>query len=157
MTIPPPTTVEMMDSATVYMKRGCDYDDYYAHIYGCGFIPEHLAAQYRQVPTTMESTSRPQPVSRPRPVSRRRPVKPTGQNEDAKEDFVSEVVTTEATTDDNGPLEKRETLIEQLKNRISDFDKDKTRYYTIYGILVGAIAIILFIGWRTFAFKLAQK
>ena len=173
MTIPPPTTVEMMDSATVYMKRGCDYDDYYAHIYGCGFIPEHVGAKFRQLPTTEKTTTvwtwsypigfsvppgfRFSVPSRPRPVSRLRPVKPSEPNTDADEDLVAEILTTEATTNENDPMEKRETLIEQLKNRINDFNKDKTRYYTIYGILVGSIAIILFIGWRTFAIKLAQK
>ena len=118
MTIPPPTTVEMMDSATVYMKRGCDYDDYYAHIYGCGFIPEHVGAQFRQLPTTEKTTTvwtwsypigfsvppgfRFSVPSRPRPVSRLRPVKPSEPNTDADEDLVAEILTTEATTNENG-------------------------------------------------------
>ena len=168
MTIPPPTTVEMMDSATVYMKRGCDYNDYYAHVYGCGFIPDHVAAQFRQLPTTEKSTTTVWTWSHPIErsgffiPSRPRPpmtfiMKPTEQNSSTDKDYVAEILTTEATTNENGPMEKRETLIEQLKNRINDFDNDKTRYYTIYGILVGSIAIILFVGWRTFAIKLARK
>ena len=53
--------------------------------------------------------------------------------------------------------EKRQTLIEQLNSKISDFDEKQTRYYIIYGTLITLVAIILFCGLKIFSSKTNEK
>ena len=55
------------------------------------------------------------------------------------------------------PAEKRQTLIDQLKSKINDFDEKQTRYYIIYGTLITLIAIILFCGLKIFSSNTNEK